>query len=246
MIGRLIHAGIGWPIFALVTVLLPGMGVVLQLLALPFDPGRRVSWRALHWGWGHVLWFAIPFWRTRRLGAVEASEGPFIVVANHASILDVPLLYGLPFPLAVVARSRIFDTPILGPLMRLSGQIPLHLQSDERGTELVRDCQRALESGTSLVLFPEGTRSTDGSMGTFHRGAFRIAKDLDIPVLPVVIDGTASILPKGKRSPDGFTAKVTMAVLDPVQPAGYSTARRMSNEVHRRMSAALAQHREAT
>ena len=235
-----LYAPLAWGVFLAVSATNMVVGVVLQLLALPLDPHRRVSLWANHVIWGHGLFAVQPFWRARREGIADLGPGPYVVVCNHSSVLDVPMCLGLPLPTRVVAKRSLLRVPLMGWYMQFSRMIAL----DRGGTaEQTAASMKAFEdtvrSGLSVLIFPEGTRSDDGTLGAFNRGAFRLSKDLGIPVLPVVVDGTNAVMAKGKLLPQAASATFRLRVLEPFDPAGYSTARKMSLRVRERMDSAL-------
>lgn len=140
-----------------------------------------------------------------------STRSNFVIVANHQSVLDPFLLYFLPFDLRFVAKEWVFKLPVIGQVLSLAG----HIRA--RPGTAVSASRRALSSNFSLVVFPEGTRSTDGEIKELKKGAFRISVSTGTAILPVVIDGTREILPKHGRKVSP-RAHVTMHVLDPVYP----------------------------
>jgi len=128
--------------------------------------------------------------------------------------------------------------------MRFSRQISLDASSAADVLASLDQCKDALDSGASVLIFPEGTRSEDGELGRFHRGAFRLALDTGIPILPVAIHGTHRIMRKGELRPAGISEAVRMRVLPPVQPGDASTARALGERVRAQLETALADLRE--
>lgn len=200
--------------WTLVTVLVCG---VAQLVALPFDPYRRVAATLARWTWGLLHFRSQPFWRTRIDGAGRCAGGPWLVVANHQSLLDIPVLMMLPLAFRVIARPGVFRMPVYGWMARLGGHVELDPEAPDAGLAQVR---RLFDAGISVVVFPEGTRSDDGTLGAFQRGAFQVALDCGVPVLPVCIDGTRHALPKGR--PYGLVPvpHLHVDVLAPLPPEG--------------------------
>ncbi len=121
-------------------------------------------------------------------GAEHLRGGPFVIVALHESLLDVPALLTLPLPMRVVARDEIFGWPLVGPAITRLGHVSI---SPEQGPaayrHLLRAGARVLSGGESLVLFPQG--SILGIETDFQRGAFALARQLNAPLLPVVVTG---------------------------------------------------------
>ncbi len=230
---RYVYGLVAWTIFLAVSALTLVVGTAAQLLARPFDPRRRVSLWVLRQLWGRLLFALEPGFPVRRDGLEHLGEGPYVLVANHSSVLDIPACMGLPLPLRIVAKATLFRVPVLGWMMRLSGQIPLAragLGPDL--DETLAACRRTLAEGTSVLFFPEGTRSPDGRPRRFRRGAFRIALDLGVPVLPVAVYGAHHTLSKGSAWPWRLYAPIAVRVLPPIDPAGVPTARALSNRAH--------------
>lgn len=234
-------SALNWILFVGVSVLNLCVGLLLQVPALPLDRGRRLSLWVNHWIWGRLFYAIQPTWPLRRTGYDRVGSGPYIVVCNHNSLLDIPANMTLPLPLRVVGKTGLFRIPVMGWYMAFSRQIPLDADDPASVDAMMTACRDALDKGVSVLIFPEGTRSLDGTMGPFNRGAFRLAKDLDVPLLPVVIGGTRAILPKGSLFPSRAQDAVTVQVLEPVAPGAYSTARKLSNRVREHMTAALDQ-----
>lgn len=235
-----------WSIFLAVSAVNVVLGFLCQLLALPWDPHRRVSLKLNHWIWGKSLFVAEPGWSASYEGLENVGEGPYIVVANHSSVLDIPILMGLPTPMRVLAKKSLIRAPVMGWYMGFSKQIPIDM-SDPRDVEATLDrCLDALNNGISVVIFPEGTRSEDGQLQKFRRGAFRLAKDTGFPVLPVSIDGTHRIMKKGEFMPQNIVQHVRCRVLPPMSAEGYSTARKLSNRVRETIDDNLQQLRQPT
>ncbi|MCB9764735.1 MAG: 1-acyl-sn-glycerol-3-phosphate acyltransferase [Alphaproteobacteria bacterium] len=239
----LLNIPFSWSIWLSVTAVMIVVAVVAQLIAWPFDPDRRVSLWVTQAFFGRLIFAAEPFLRVRRTLPPNLGPGPFIVVANHNSIIDIPLIMGLPFPLRVVAKAPLMDVPVMGWYMRFSGQIAMHTGSPEAVASSLQACLDSLNAGISLLIFPEGTRSLDGNLLRFRRGAFRLSKDTGVPILPVVITGAGALLPKQVLIPQLIVPKLGVRALDPVDPADFSTARAMSNRVRAAMDHALEEAR---
>jgi 1-acyl-sn-glycerol-3-phosphate acyltransferase len=220
-------------VFTLLTLL---VAVPLQVLASPWDPERRVSARAARAVWGIGMIRAQPFWRLTITGAETMGPGPWIVIANHQSMLDIPLLMQLPVPVRVVARPGVFRMPVFGQMARFGKHVRLDAESVEEG---LAQCHHLLSRGISIVLFPEGQRGDGATLGAFHRGAFELALRTNTPILPVAISGTALALPKGSAWAKVPIARFHLQILAPLQLDGKSR-RRLAGDAHTRLASALA------
>jgi 1-acyl-sn-glycerol-3-phosphate acyltransferase len=142
--------------------------------------------------------------------SVERGD-PVVFMANHLSFLDGPLLYYLvPRAVRVILKKELFRIPIVGWAMRFVGFVPVDRKGLKSGHKSIeRATQSILTKGYSYLIFPEGTRSRDGEMLPFRRGAFFLAINSHAPIVPITIKGTFGLMPKG--SP--FAKKGTVTVI---------------------------------
>lgn len=209
-VGVWVHATWGWANYLFWTGV---VGVFIALAALnPADRLRRGGLLALRWCWGRLLWWTNPFWWRDVRGLEHLGPGPYVIVANHQSVIDIPCLYGLPTELTVSARTGIFHVPIMGRFLGWSGQVDTGRFFDQ-GAE-------ALAAGVSVVVFAEGSRSPDGELQRFHAGAFQLAERTGTAILPVAMDGARFILPKRGFIPTKAVVTVQVRVLEPIPPVG--------------------------
>ena len=123
----------------------------------------------------------------------------YVVVANHESQADPFLLSFLPWDMRWVAKESLFKQPFSGWAMKLGGDIPLRRGEGESVRECLAECERALDSGISVMMFPEGTRSETSELLPFKDGAFDLAIRAGVPILPIAIAGTRAMRPKHSR-----------------------------------------------
>lgn len=148
-----------------------------------------------------MSWMRMSLWTVRvRLNVINAHnipiEGqPVVYVANHLSYLDIFVFSFLHRRIKYVSKAEIFRIPIVGWAMRLAGNIALIRNTRRSQMQTYRQMLNVLKSGSSLVIFPEGTRSSDGRLRRFKDGAFRAAKQLKVPVVPITIIGTREVMP---------------------------------------------------
>ena len=121
----------------------------------------------------------------------------YIYMANHQSNFDIPVLSAyLPVQFRWLAKTELFKIPLFGLAMKRVGYIPID-RSDFRAAIIsLKKAAETIRNGTSVVIFPEGTRSLDGQISEFKKGGFIMAIDSQIPIVPVVIHGTRAIMPK--------------------------------------------------
>jgi 1-acyl-sn-glycerol-3-phosphate acyltransferase len=143
-----------------------------------------------------VLWLAGVEVTVRGLEHVDRARS-YIVVANHLSQLDIPLLFAeLPFPIRFLAKRSLFYIPVFGWSIALARFIPVDRSSTRKARRSIDRAARRVRRGRSLVIFPEGTRSPDGALQTFKSGAFVMGVKSGVPILPVAIRGSYEIVPK--------------------------------------------------
>jgi 1-acyl-sn-glycerol-3-phosphate acyltransferase len=226
---------IGYPVaIALIVIALPVQAALL-LLTAPFDPNRAVPGRFLRIV-GVLISKTFPPWRLGVEGAWPEG-GPFVVVANHQSILDILLLSRLPREMKWIAKEELFRIPWVGWMLRMSGDIAIRRGDPESGGEALARAREYLARGMSVMIFPEGTRSKKGTLLPFKSGAFRLALDAGAPVLPVAVHGTARGMPKG--GPWVNPCRARARILAPVPVEGYGgDAVRLRDDVRARIQAA--------
>jgi 1-acyl-sn-glycerol-3-phosphate acyltransferase len=227
---------IGYPIaIALIALALPAQALVLAATA-PFDRNRVAAGRFLRFV-GVLISKTFPPWRLRVEGEWPG-KGPYVVVANHQSILDILLLSRVPREMKWVAKDELFRIPWVGWMLRMSGDIPIRRGDAESGGEALARAKVYLSRGMSVMVFPEGTRSARGALLPFKSGAFRLAIDAGVPVLPIVVHGTAAGMPKGGPWVNPCRAVARLLEPVPVEPFGDDAAR-LRDEVRARIQAAL-------
>jgi 1-acyl-sn-glycerol-3-phosphate acyltransferase len=146
---------------------------------------------------------------------------PYVFMPNHASFLDVLLVFAfIPHHFRSIVKEEFFSIPLLGLTVKSSGQIPLDRQSPRKGLHSIKQAAELLQRGVSIVVFPEGTRSRDGRIHEFKTTLFVLPIRTRTPVVPVLIEGTFQALPRGSILLKPHPIKVTF--LDPVSAECFS------------------------
>lgn len=212
-----------WWFANVVIVLLwaPYMGL-FRLLTRRRDPGRHRIGRILR-NAGVVGIALNPYWDFRVIDRVHPdARRPYLFVSNHRSMADVWILSLLPWEMKFLSKEAVFHIWVLGWEMKLAGDIPIE-RGDRGSTRLaIGEMRQRLLEKSSIVVFPEGTRSADGRLGPFREGAFRLAIDLGVDIVPLAISGTETALPKHSLVFQRTAA--TVEVLPPVSVAGLTAA----------------------
>ncbi|KAJ4832606.1 hypothetical protein Tsubulata_027155 [Turnera subulata] len=125
------------------------------------------------------------------------TDTPAVYVSNHQSFLDIYALLTLGRGFKFISKTSIFLFPIIGWAMLLLGTIPLKRMDSRSQLDCLKRCIDLVNKGASVLFFPEGTRSKDGNLGTFKKGAFSVAAKTGVPVIPITLIGTGKIMPAG-------------------------------------------------
>jgi 1-acyl-sn-glycerol-3-phosphate acyltransferase len=211
-----------WIIGLCYMVILFPITFIIWLVVLPFDRERLVT----HWILMYqslILVSLIPIWKIKIEGREKAVKGTtYVIISNHQSLLDILLINCLRFRFKWISKIENINLPFLGWYLRMAGYITIDRGNEESKAEMLEKSLGCLNRGISIMLFPEGTRSPDREIRLFKRGAFQLALEAKVPVLPILIDGTGGILPKhGLIFNIGH--HITIRVLEPVMPEHFGT-----------------------
>ena len=176
---------------------------------LPIWFGRHV--------WGPLgLWLAGARLDIRRMPAPP--PGPVIFASNHESVLDIWVLFvAIPRSFRFIAKQELFRLPVFGWYLRIGGHIPVDRSNRASAVASLRHAGEAVRGGTSIVVFPEGTRSRDGRIQPFKKGPFVVAKGAGVPIVPIAISGSGAVTPSHVIAVHPGTIRV--AAGDPIDPA---------------------------
>jgi 1-acyl-sn-glycerol-3-phosphate acyltransferase len=223
-----------WGLYAWLLVVLLLLIVAVPVLALP-----KVSQRRGAAGFVCRSFFLLCGLPVRRIGMDRLPDGPCIVVANHASYLDGPLLFAvLPPRFGFVIKKEASRIPLAGTLMRRLDHHFVDRGSRREGASDARRIQHAVTEGESVVFFPEGTFSARTGVARFHSGAFAMAERAGVPIVPLAIRGTRRVLRAKTLVPRW--SRVEVEVLEPIA-AGTSgkLAPRLRDAARERIATAL-------
>jgi 1-acyl-sn-glycerol-3-phosphate acyltransferase len=216
-----------WTLFIIVT------GIPLSFLS----PDYLHTYSRL---WGRVgLLLAGVGLRVEGLENLPAGQAT-IYMANHQSNFDILALFaGIPGQFRWLAKEELFHIPLFGLAMRRAGYIPIDRSDRVKAVQSMNEAARRIDGGTSVAIFPEGTRSPDGNLLSFKKGGFMLALKSGAPIVPVAICGSYEIMPKHSRWIQGGTIRVR--VFPPLPTAGATAAERdrLMDEVRRSIATAL-------
>jgi 1-acyl-sn-glycerol-3-phosphate acyltransferase len=226
-------------VFVVVTMPLLFLGALAVFLATVAFDRRRVAMHLYSCFWASFYVWMNPRWRVVFQGRERLPwRGPAVLVANHLSLLDILVLYGLFRPFKWVSKAELFRIPVVGWNMWLNDYVPLRRGDRESIRNMMEHARRHLEAGTPVLLFPEGTRSPDGRLQTFRDGAFRLALGAGVPVIPIAVSGTGLALPKhGLALRNRMDGRVS--VLPAIAPGAHGSAAGLRDAARAAIAAAL-------
>jgi 1-acyl-sn-glycerol-3-phosphate acyltransferase len=189
------------------------------ILTAPFDKKRRFGhWYAQRWGRGILKlnnrWHVSVYGQERM-----PRKKPMVVIANHQGMGDIMMAFCLDLHFKWISKRANFLVPFMGWFMYHAGYIPLVRGRRDSIEQCMKRAREYLDMGVSVLFFPEGTRSRDGVVKEFKRGAFKLALEAGCDVLPIGISGTLDALPKGtwKFSDDHTEMKMLVGDVIPIK-----------------------------
>ncbi len=200
------------PLIVVLTIVVGLITIIGSLLG-----GGRV------WGyWPAHIWAKLCMWLT--LVRVEVrgrdkirKKTSYVFVANHQGAYDIFTIYGfLHHNFKWMMKIGLRKFPVIGVSCQAAGHIFVDNSSPAAIRSTMAKAERTLQNGMSVVVFPEGSRTLTGRMGRFHTGAFQLAMEFKLPVVPLTIDGAFKVLPRGQWLP--HWGKIILTIHDPIDP----------------------------
>lgn len=188
---------------------------LIWLVTKPFDKSGAVLQEASRF-LSHMIIRICPLWSVDIVGKEKIDRSQtYIIVANHQSMLDIPIMANIPLNFRWVAKREVYKIPFIGWVMWLRQDIGIERGGLSSTKKMLRAAMKYVSKGVSLVIYPEGTRSKTGKFGRFKEGAFIVAKTTNAPILPIVIDGTW-IVGNWKGFGLKMPTRLRMTILDPI------------------------------
>lgn len=195
MLNRLISIGI-ISFIGVTSVVFFLVALMIWLLTVCFDR-RLVVLHMFTSFWAVLYLWVVPAWQVTVAGRERIrSDATYMVVSNHQSQLDILVAFRLFFPFKWVSKAAVFKLPFIGWNMVLNRYIKIKRGQKDSIAQMMKACEQTLAAGSSVFFFPEGTRSRTGIVKPFKHGAFTLAQKMEVPILPIVINGTKNALPK--------------------------------------------------
>lgn len=216
-----IVSGLLWASLAVLVAVWTPLMAIAYVATVPFDPGRYFVGRMFRVA--AVIAVRInPLWRFQTLGApIPDPRRPYVVVSNHESYADIFLISLLPWEMKWLSKDAVFRLPFMGWMMRMAGDIEVVRTDVSSRAKAIEGMRDRLRKRVSVMVFPEGTRSPTDEMLPFRDGAFRLAIEEGVPVLPLVVAGTRDAM--AKHSFVFNPARAAVRVLEPISTAGMTT-----------------------
>ena len=232
-----------WTLFLVVCFILYPIAVLLYIFTAPFDK-KRVILHRFSCFWGSLYIWLQPLWKVTWEGKENIKKGKaYVFVSNHQALLDIIVIYTLFRHFKWIAKSALLKVPFVGWNMALNGYIFVKRNDSKSQVKMMKQAEKALRSGSSLMIFAEGTRSPDGQVGQFKRGAFMLADIADVPVVPIALDNMADAVKKKSLWLNKATDMKAKA-FPPVYPSDYKNSKEMSAAVKKIIADQLVEWRK--
>ena len=221
------------------------LSIIVLAVTYPFDKSRRWVHECSRWICG--LLYGVPPFIRRTIDGVENIDKnkAYVMVLNHNSGFDIFAAYKIPLNFRWVSKREVFRVPFMGPLLTIHGDIPIERgNASEAMAKMLRLGKLWLGRGVSVAIFPEGTRSKTGQINRFKAGAFNLAKEAEVEILPIVMTGTNEFFRKGWLV--NWRNRVGIRVLPPVpvEQIRAMEVKELMQQTQERMVEALAQLRD--
>jgi 1-acyl-sn-glycerol-3-phosphate acyltransferase len=197
-------------------------------ILMPFFPYSRAATKLLQLWCRGLLTLVGARLQVDGLEHIQAGQH-YLFISNHQSLYDIPaLIAACPRGFRMVAKKELFRIPIFGWCMTAARFIPIDRKNHVRAVESLRLAAERIRNGVTVLLFAEGTRSTNGDFMPYKKGPFALAIDSGVPILPVVVSGTIQILHRRSFLRFGFGKKIRVVFGAPIPVSGYSAEKRQA------------------
>jgi 1-acyl-sn-glycerol-3-phosphate acyltransferase len=209
-------------VFAVVTILLALVAIVSGLWDRSGDTVVRMAQL-----WSRLVLRAAGVKLVLRRVPVLDPKRPYVFMSNHSSASDIWALFvAIPFPVRFIAKKQLAKVPFVGWAMRVGRFIFIDRQNPTAARRSIDEAARRIHEGTSVMIFPEGTRTRDGKLGPFKKGGFHLAVDSGADIVPVGIRGSREVMPKGAMLIR--RGEITVEMGEPIRTEGITNAERLA------------------
>jgi 1-acyl-sn-glycerol-3-phosphate acyltransferase len=202
------------PYVGLATAFGSTLGLVLRL----FDSSGDMVMDLGRWWSGWITWFAGVRLQVDNRARLEPDQ-PYVFMANHASTIDIWAAFlAVPRRVRMIAKKQLARIPLFGWVMWAGRFIFIDRQNATAARRSIQDAGNRIRGGCSVLIFPEGTRTRDGQLGVFKKGGFHMAMEAGVPIVPIALQGTRELMPRGSlRVKSG---KVKVIIGPPIPTSG--------------------------
>lgn len=219
-----------WTLFLVVCIILYPIALIIFVLTFFFDK-KRVILHQFSSFWASLFIWLQPLWKVKWEGREHIKKNKaYIIVSNHQALLDILVIYTLFKQFKWVAKNSLLRIPFVGWNMALNGYIIVKRSDSKSQIKMMKNSEKALKSGSSIMIFPEGTRSADGQVGRFKRGAFILSEITDVPVIPIALFNMDKAVKKKSLLLNKAT-DMKAKVFPPVYPKDFKNTKEMSSAV---------------
>jgi 1-acyl-sn-glycerol-3-phosphate acyltransferase len=214
---RMLYSILAWITMAITSIIITPFFLLVWVTTFRWDRrGIAAHFMGTFWAWHYQS--LVPFWKLTLEGREKVPrKRPVVLVSNHRSLVDILALYKLRRPFVWTSKAENFRLPFVGMVLRLTNAIPIRRESLRSGSLFIAKAESAIKNGSSVLLFPEGTRAKTKTMRPFKEGAFLLASRTGSGIIPMVISGSENTFPGGKPLPMG-RARVRIRVLEEIPP----------------------------
>ncbi len=231
-----------WPAMIITSVIITPFFLLVWLATFWWDKRRLAAhFMGTFWAWHYQS--LVPQWKLSLEGREKIPwKRTVVLVSNHRSQVDILALYKLRRPFKWTSKAENFKLPFVGMVLSLTNSIKIRRESLRSGSQFISQAENEMKKGSSILLFPEGTRAKTNTMRPFKEGAFLLAKRTGSPIIPIVLTGSENTFPLGSLVLIG-KAHIRIRVLDeiPAETVNGMDVKPLMELVRARMEAGLAQ-----
>ena len=226
-------------LWAIISLILMG---IATLLSLPFDKERKMVMALSRWV-ARMVYLLSPLWSVKVVGTENVDPAQhYVITSNHQSFFDIPLLFFLPvWKFKFVSKIEVRKIPAIGWMLGMRGDIVIRRGTASAATTVMEEGTEHLQAGTSVAIFPEGTRTRDGEIHRFKEGAFRLAQENGVAILPCVMDDTKRLFSASGLNPRKLVVKILPAIS--VEEVQQTPAKELAKRVEEMTREALSEIR---
>jgi 1-acyl-sn-glycerol-3-phosphate acyltransferase len=194
-----IYSILTWMVMLITSTIITPFFLLVWVVTFWCDKRRlAVHLMGTFWAWHYQS--LVVFWKLKLTGREKIPwNRPVVLIANHRSLVDILALYKVRRPFKWVSKAENFKLPFIGMVLSLSNCVRINRESIRSGLQFITQAEKEMKKGSSVMIFPEGTRSRSEQMRTFRDGAFVLAKKMQTGIIPIVHTGTEDAFHDGKK-----------------------------------------------